>query len=81
VTLYWLRTAAAKQLSLQLAATSGGKQLHSATIATCQGTRPMAEWPVSEVVVETVVLELGEAAAFELGIYRADGELLLTLPR
>lgn len=81
VTLYWLRTGSANDLLLQLTATSGGKQLHSATIATCQGTRPMAQWPVSEVVVETVVLELGEAPTFELGIHRVDGELLLTLPR
>ncbi|MGK0157708.1 MAG: hypothetical protein ACI9SE_004691, partial [Neolewinella sp.] len=60
---------------------AGGKRLHAAAITTCQGTRPMAQWPVSEVVVETVVLELGEAATFDLGIYRADGELLLKLPR
>lgn len=81
VTLYWQRPDGATELSLQLAAAAGGKRLHAAAIATCQGTRPMAQWPVSEVVVETVVLELGEAAIFDLGIYRANGELLLTLPR
>lgn len=68
VTLYWHGGGGDLPQDLQLVALVAGQPMAAVPVGNCHETLPMTEWRTLQVIPETVVVQLGEAADYELEI-------------